>query len=258
MNLYSLFVERAMALAKPDGMIGLLVPSGIASDKTAARFFRGVATEGRLKAFYDFENAARERTESLFPDVDSVVQILRLRRESVAAGRGRAIRRVPARYGGAGGRRPALRPDGRGFRSCQPEYRHCADLPLPARRRTHHRDYTDACPCWWTAPPAKPVKAWPVKYSTMFHMTNDSGLFRTRAELEEKEGAWHVGNNRFDSPSGEWVPLVRRQDGASVRSPGCRCCRQSEEPAPTVTAEPASSRTAPGPELAAKSLNSGS
>ena len=51
------------------------------------------------------------------------------------------------------------------------------------------------------------VKAWPVKYSTMFHMTNDSGLFRTRAELEEREGAWPVGGNRFGSPSGDWVPL---------------------------------------------------
>ena len=29
-----------MALVKPDGMVGLLVPSGIASDKTAAPFFQ--------------------------------------------------------------------------------------------------------------------------------------------------------------------------------------------------------------------------
>ena len=41
----------------------------------------------------------------------------------------------------------------------------------------------------------------------MFHMTNDSGLFRTREELEEKEGAYPIGGNRFSSPSGEWVPL---------------------------------------------------
>ena len=51
------------------------------------------------------------------------------------------------------------------------------------------------------------VKAWPVKYSTMFHMTNDSSLFRTREELEEQEGAYPVGGNRFASPSGDWVPL---------------------------------------------------
>ena len=51
------------------------------------------------------------------------------------------------------------------------------------------------------------VKAWPVKYSTMFHMANDSGLFRTREELEEQEGAYPIGGNRFSSPSGDWVPL---------------------------------------------------
>ena len=57
------------------------------------------------------------------------------------------------------------------------------------------------------------VKAWPVKYSTMFHMTNDSGLFRTREELEEKEGAWPIGGNRFESSSGQWVPLYEGKHG---------------------------------------------
>ena len=71
-NLYSLFVERAMTLVRPDGMVGLLTPSGIASDKTAARFFKGVATEGRLKALYDFENRrTRYSAPPFFPDVDS-------------------------------------------------------------------------------------------------------------------------------------------------------------------------------------------
>ena len=51
------------------------------------------------------------------------------------------------------------------------------------------------------------MKTWPVKYSTMFHMTNDSGLFRTRAELEEREGAYPIGGNRFGSSSCDWVPL---------------------------------------------------
>lgn len=50
MNLYSLFVERAQALVKPDGIVALLTPSGIAADKGAAPFFRGIATSGRLGA----------------------------------------------------------------------------------------------------------------------------------------------------------------------------------------------------------------
>ena len=72
LNLYALFVERAMALLKPDGMVGLLTPSGIAADKTAARFFKGVATEGRLKTLYDFENRrTRYDAPPFFRDVDS-------------------------------------------------------------------------------------------------------------------------------------------------------------------------------------------
>ena len=39
-NLYSLFVERALSLIKLQGMVGLLTPSGIYADKTAAAFFQ--------------------------------------------------------------------------------------------------------------------------------------------------------------------------------------------------------------------------
>ena len=35
-----------MTIVKPDGMVGLLTPSGIASDKTAARFFKGCFDPG--------------------------------------------------------------------------------------------------------------------------------------------------------------------------------------------------------------------
>ena len=64
-NMYSLFVERAQALIKPDGIAGLLTPSGIASDLMRQRVFQrashrrgacdacsisrtGAAREGRL------------------------------------------------------------------------------------------------------------------------------------------------------------------------------------------------------------------
>ncbi len=63
-NLYSLFVERTTQLIRPDGIIGLLTPSGIAADKGAARFFRSIATTGRLAALFDFENR-----KVFFPDI---------------------------------------------------------------------------------------------------------------------------------------------------------------------------------------------
>jgi hypothetical protein len=41
----------------------------------------------------------------------------------------------------------------------------------------------------------------------MFHMTNDSSLFRTRAELVAKENAHPVEGNRWRSARGLWLPL---------------------------------------------------
>ena len=61
-----------MDLIKPSGFVGLLTPSGIYADKTAARFFKSVSTSGRLSGLFDFENR-RLGTElpHFFPDVDS-------------------------------------------------------------------------------------------------------------------------------------------------------------------------------------------
>ena len=69
-NLYSLFVERAQALVRPDGIVALLTPSGIAADKGAAQFFKSISTTRRLGALYDFENR-HNPGGSFFPDVDS-------------------------------------------------------------------------------------------------------------------------------------------------------------------------------------------
>ena len=71
-NLYSLFVERSVSLVKPDGLVGLLTPSGIYGDKTAAAFFESLSTGGRVGGLFDFENR-RLGTElrPFFPDVDS-------------------------------------------------------------------------------------------------------------------------------------------------------------------------------------------
>ena len=45
-----------MSLVKPDGFVGLLTPSGIYADKTAANFFKSVSTSGRVAGLFDFEN----------------------------------------------------------------------------------------------------------------------------------------------------------------------------------------------------------
>jgi len=200
-NLYSLFVERAMTLAKPEGIVGLLTPSGIASDKTSAPFFKAVATEGRLKALYDFENK-----KIFFRDVHAsfkfcvfIASANRIFDRTQCAFYLHSVQEMtnPER------RFPLAASD---FAKVNPN-----TGTAPVFRTKRDADLTTAIysrmPILVNRLSGREVKAWPVKYLRMFDMTNDSYLFRTRIELEEKEGAYPAGGNRFKSPSGEWLPL---------------------------------------------------
>jgi len=65
-NTYAVFAELASRIVAPRGRVGLLTPSGIASDKTTKDFFASIAENDRLIRLFDFEN----RTKTFFPDVD--------------------------------------------------------------------------------------------------------------------------------------------------------------------------------------------
>ena len=205
LNLYSLFVERAMQLVKPSGIVGLLTPSGIASDKTAAPFFRGVATEGRLRALYDFENRrTRFDSQPAFPAVDSRFKFCAF----------------------IAGRLPAPKPAQCAFFLQDVSEIETTRFLLAAEDFARVNPNTGTAPIFRSSRDAElttaiyerlPVlvdrssgeerRLWPLKYRRMFDMTNDSELFRTKQELAEQEGAWPLPGNRFDSPSGPWLPL---------------------------------------------------
>jgi hypothetical protein len=208
-NLYSLFVERAHALVKPGGMVGLLTPSGIASDLSASEFFRKVATGGHLKALYDFENRrTRYNLEPFFPDVDSrfkfAAMISSPNRAFAAAQCGFFLQAVSERNN-PDQTFPITASD---FARVNPN---TGTAPIFRTRRDMALTTAiyERCPVLVDKSGDEAVAAWPVKYATMFHMANDSHLFRTRAELAEKESAWHVGGNRWQSAEGEWVPLYQ-------------------------------------------------
>ncbi|MGO9474661.1 MAG: Eco57I restriction-modification methylase domain-containing protein [Rhodomicrobium sp.] len=205
-NLYSLFVERAMTLAKPEGIVGLVTPSGIASDKTAAPFFKGVATEGRLKALYDFENRrTKYEKEPFFPDVDS-----RFKFCTFIASPARKFQKTQTAFFLQD--LSELSNPERCFPLASSDFAKVNPNTgtAPVFRTQRDADLTTAIysrmPVLVDRSNGRELRAWPVKYIRMFDMTNDSHLFRTRLELEEKEGAYPIGGNRFKSPSGDWLP----------------------------------------------------
>lgn len=65
-NMYALFAELIYTMMDAFGTAGFIVPSGIATDDGTKAYFGKIATSGMLKSLYDFENR-----EGLFPTVDS-------------------------------------------------------------------------------------------------------------------------------------------------------------------------------------------
>ena len=204
MNLYSLFVERAMALVKrPGGMVGMLTPIGIATDKTAAPFFADRIHTRSVKAFLSFEN----RRGWLFPDVHHEEQpsvIVFAMSEDRFPEFELGVRISSWEQFNDSERR--FRVSASALRKVNPN---TVTVPLFRNRRDAHLTTIiyRRLPILVDRSTSKTIKTWPVKYSTMFHMTNDSHRFRTREELEEREGAWPVAGNRFESTAGEWLPL---------------------------------------------------
>jgi len=200
-NLYSLFVERAETLVAKDGLVALLTPSGIAADKGAAEFFRGISGTGRLAALLDFENR-----KVFFPDIHASFKFCAL----VFGGEARRFETAKCAFFlhaltelDDPERMLALSSDD--FTRVNPNtgaapiFRSKRDAELTTRIYANH-------PVLVNRSTGTEKKVWPVRYVRMFDMTNDSDKFLTRAELE-KRGWKPAPLNRLAKGKAEAVPL---------------------------------------------------
>ncbi len=202
-NLYSLFVERAMNLIKPDGFVGLLTPSGIYADKTAARFFKSVSTSGRVGGLFDFENK-----KIFFKDVHASFKFCalifggeeRLFDQTECAfflhdtktihDKDRCFPLTPVDFA-------RVNPN----TGTAPVFRSQRDAEITRRIYERHPVLVDRSR-------GEERRAWPIRYNTMFHMANDSHLFRTAAQLDA-EGFYPVQGNRWRRGEELYLPLYQ-------------------------------------------------
>ena len=200
-NLYSLFVERSLRLVKPGGLVGLLTPSGIYADKTAARFFKSVSTSGRVAGIYDFENK-----KIFFKDIHASFKFCAL----IVGGPQRTFPETRCAFFlpdtktiDDPDRAFTLSPDD--FARVNPNtgtapvFRTRRDADLTRRIYQHHPVLVDRSG-------DDERRVWPVRYYTMFHMTNDSHLFRTAVQLED-DGFYPVQGNRWKRGKDQYLPL---------------------------------------------------
>ena len=200
-NLYSLFVERAMSLIKPDGFVGLLTPSGIYADKTAADFFKSVSTTGRVSGLFDFENR-----KIFFKDVHASFKFCAL----IFGGEERIFPETECAFflhdtETIGDRDRCFPLEPEDFARVNPN---TATAPVFRTRRDAEitRYIYENHPVLVDRSSGQEIRTWPVGYHTMFHMTNDSGLFRTAEQLTN-EGFYPVEGTRWKKGEELYLPL---------------------------------------------------
>ncbi len=187
-NTYSVFAELFTQLVSPRGRVGVVIPTGIATDDTNKFFFADLVGKGQIHRLIGFENEAL-----IFPDVHHAFKFCALT---------------------IGGERALCdKPDFAFF--C----RHFTDVNQQPRHFNLSREdiakinpNTRTLPVFRTRQDADLTRAiyarvpvlvnertdenpWGVRFLAMFHMSNDSHLFRTRQELERN--GFRLEGNRF-------------------------------------------------------------
>ncbi|WP_186629408.1 Eco57I restriction-modification methylase domain-containing protein [Rhodococcus sp. BP22] len=193
-NTYAVFAEADQNLLSGDGRLGVILPTGIATDATTQYFFKDLVEHGAIASLYDFENR-----KPLFEAVDSRFKFCLL---TLAGRHSREPRADFAFF--AHDPTDLLKPDTR--------------FTLSPEEILLLNPNTGTCPVFRSRRDAEITLAiyrrvpiliregdpkgnpWGIKFMTMFHMSNDSHLFHTRKELET--GGWTLNGNVFEKERG--------------------------------------------------------
>jgi len=203
-NTYALFAEHFRSLMNRNGRAAIILPTGIATDDTYKIFFKEITEKGNLLSLMDFENR-----EALFPDIDNRMKFCLLtltaepqeRMEFVCyAGRVQHLQDARRRVTLARTDFSLFNPNS----GTLPPFRSRADADinryiyqrLPVLEEEGSRE-----------------NPWELKFLSMFHMTNDSGLFSSTyrdgtVPLYEAKLFWQF-DHRWATYEGKKVRDVR-------------------------------------------------
>ena len=206
-NTYAVFLELMANAVSPRGRVGAILPTGIATDDTTKHLFGRLVESRRLFSLHDFENRKK-----IFPAVHSGMKFCLLTLT---------------------GTRMATPQATFSFFALD-----ASDLEIAERRFTLNSDdfnllnpNTKTCPIFRTVRDAEITRAiyrrlpvlldesspdgnpWDISFQAMFHMSNDSELFRRRESLES-DGYILEGNHFVSSqysPEHDKLPVEHRR-----------------------------------------------
>lgn len=201
-NTYAVFAELNRSLLGRNARAGFIVPSGIATDDTTKLFFQNVTESQALRSLYDFQSGP-----GLFGEIGHA----RFKFCLLTLATDRAAQPRAAEFAFF--------------------LRNASHLADPERRFELSADdiallnpNTRTCPIFRTRRDAEITKGiyqrvpvlidegkgdagnpWGVEFQAMFHMSNDSGLFRTGKQLDG--AGWTLEGNSFVKGTERYVPL---------------------------------------------------
>ncbi len=222
-NMYAVFAENMRNAVNERGRVGCIVPSGIATDDTTKRFFQNMVEKKSLISLFDFEN------KGIFPGVHSSYKFSLL-----TAGNSKVPLADEAEFVFFAHSTEDLKDPQKRFSlspadiaQMNPNTQTCpifrsrkdAELTKAAYRRVpvlRQEEKKDA-----EGKMLRPERnPWSIRFGTLFHMSNDSSLFRTYGHLAEAGGV--LRGNRFfvekdvclqtdtgplEVSAGTWLPL---------------------------------------------------
>ena len=209
-NTYALFAELFSTLLNAHGRAGIIVPTGIATDASTSAFFSNLTAMNRLLRLYDFQTGMGffddighaqfkfclmtmgERTSR---DKEKVEFAFFLRQMQDLEQKDRFFSLSATDI-------DLLNPNTR----TAPVFRSRADAELT-------RKIFQKIPILVDETSGEGGNPWGVKFARMFDMSNNSGLFRTAAQLSAAGGVrvgmeWDVPGQGDHADQGRWVPLL--------------------------------------------------
>jgi hypothetical protein len=178
-NTYALFAELFSNLAKPAGRAGLVVPTGIATDSSTSGFFRHLVRSRKLQSLFSFYEirgwfsgtddrksfcilcvGGESAAASFCFDIRDIAEIERKERRFVLTED--EIARINPNTGTA------------------PVFRSRADAELTTKLYSRAPVMIEER----SLEKGGNVNPWGITFQTMFHMSGDSGFFRTPSQME--------------------------------------------------------------------------
>lgn len=193
-----LFAETGRTVLDPHGRVGMVLPTGIATDATTQHFFTDLITTRTFASLYDFENE-----EKVFPAITNRVRFCLWTATGRAAPQDRidlAFRLRQAHQ--ISERRYTLTPQditllNPNTHTCPVfDYRHNAEITLGIYRRVPV--------LWRERPPSNP---WDLSFlQGLFNMASDSEEFEDQDSLEPHD--WTLDGNVFTRGEDRMLPLI--------------------------------------------------